>query len=128
MNSGVNGGQHVLHAASFQCSDPVARQAPSVVPVPPAATLRGRNLSHDAPPQPEATPATAKAGISKKIGWHTFQHTYSTLLHSLGAARAVQNDLLRHARIQTTMNVYTQAVTSEKRGAALRVTEALWKM
>lgn len=73
-------------------------------------------------------PAAAKAGISKKIGWHTFRHAYSTLLHSLGAAPAVQKELLRHADIQTTMNIYTQAVPADKREAALRVTETLWKM
>ena len=29
-------------------------------------------------------PATQKLGINKKIGWHTFRHSYSTLLRSLG--------------------------------------------
>jgi integrase len=72
-------------------------------------------------------PAAARAGIGK-IGWHTFRHTYSTLLHSLGAAPAVQKELLRHADIQTTMNIYTQAVTTAKREAASKVVDALWRM
>src|SRR6516165_1941999 len=62
-------------------------------------------------------PAAVRAGIGK-IGWHTLRHTYSTLLHELGALLAVQKELLRHSDIQTTMNVYTQAVSATKRRAA----------
>ena len=39
------------------------------------------------------------------------RHTYATLLHELGAKPAAQKEQLRHADIQTTMNLYTQAVT-----------------
>jgi integrase len=56
------------------------------------------------------------------------RHSYSTLLHSLGAAPAVQKELLRHANIQTTMNIYTQAVTPAKREAASKVVDVLWRM
>jgi integrase len=72
-------------------------------------------------------PAAVKAGIGH-IGWHTFRHTYSTLLHALGATPAVQKELLRHADIQTTMNLYTQAPTPAKREAASKVVDALWRM
>jgi len=74
-----------------------------------------------------STPAAAKAGIGK-IGWHTFRHTYSTLLHALGTAPAVRKELLRHSDIQTTLNIYTQAVTSAKREAASKVADLLWRM
>jgi len=53
-------------------------------------------------------PATVRLGLGH-IGWHTFRHS-STLLHALGAAPAVQKELLRHADIQTTMDIYTQAI------------------
>jgi integrase len=72
-------------------------------------------------------PAAVKAGIGN-IGWHTFRHTYSTLLHALGAKPAVQKELLRHADIQTTLNIYTQAISSEKREAASMVANTLWRM
>ena len=72
-------------------------------------------------------PAAVKAGIGN-IGWHTFRHTYSTLLHALGAKPAVQKELLRHADIQTTLNIYTQAISADKREAASRVVTALWRM
>jgi len=72
-------------------------------------------------------PAAIKAGIGP-IGWHIFRHTYSTLLHALGTAPAVQKELLRHANIQTTFNLYTQALTSEKREAVSHVADVLWHM
>lgn len=31
-------------------------------------------------------PAVKRAGIQKKIGWHTFRHTFSSLVKSLGVA------------------------------------------
>jgi len=71
-------------------------------------------------------PAATKAGVGN-IGWHTFRHSYSTLLHSLGTTPAVQKELLRHADIQTTMNIYTQAVTPAKREAASKVVDILWR-
>jgi len=49
------------------------------------------------------------------------RHTYSTLLHALGTTSAVQKELLRHANIQTTLNLYTQAVSEAKREAASKV-------
>jgi hypothetical protein len=52
------------------------------------------------------------AGIGK-VGWHTFRHTYSTMLGSAGTDIKVQQELLRHANIQTTMNIYTRALGSE---------------
>jgi integrase len=67
-------------------------------------------------------PAATKVGIGD-IGWHT----YSSLLHALGAPPAVQKELLRHADIQTTLNVYTHAVSAEKREAASKVAQTLWK-
>jgi integrase len=72
-------------------------------------------------------PAAVEAGIGN-IGWHTFRHSYSTLLHALGTTPAVQKELLRHADIQTTLNVYTQAVSADKREAASKVVNALWKI
>jgi integrase len=65
-------------------------------------------------------PAAQKAGISR-IGWHTFRHSHSTLLHALGVDLKVQQELLRHADIRTTMNIYTQAVPTALREANSKV-------
>jgi hypothetical protein len=50
-------------------------------------------------------------------GWHTFRHTCSTMLRSLGVDVKVQQELLPHVDIQTTMDIYTQAVSDAKREA-----------
>jgi site-specific recombinase XerD len=66
-------------------------------------------------------PAAQRAGLTKQIGWHTFRHSYSTLLRANGADVKVQSELLRHSNISTTLNVYTQAVSKQKRAAHRRV-------
>ena len=53
--------------------------------------------------------------------WHTFGHSYSSMLRQLGVDVKVQQELLRHADIRTTINVYTQAVSEQKRAAHSRV-------
>lgn len=62
-------------------------------------------------------PAAQMAGITKCVGWHTFRHTYSTLLRANHTDIKVQSELLRHSNIHTTMDVYTQAVSEQKRAA-----------
>ena len=69
-------------------------------------------------------PAAVRAGVGK-IGWHTFRHTYSTMLRGIGTDIKVQQELLRHSTIQSTMNVYTQAVSEQKRTANSKVVEMM---
>jgi hypothetical protein len=45
------------------------------------------------------------------------------MLRSAGTDIKVQQELLRHANIQTTMNIYTQAVSDQKRAANSKVVE-----
>lgn len=66
-------------------------------------------------------PAVKLAGITKRVGWHTFRHSYSCLLRANHADVKVQSELLRHSNIGTTLDVYTQAVSAEKRAANGRV-------
>jgi len=68
-------------------------------------------------------PAAEAAGLGTGIGWHTFRHTYRTLLDETGAPMKVQQELMRHASIQTTMNVYGQALSSTKRQANSKVVQ-----
>ena len=65
-------------------------------------------------------PAAEKVGLSR-IGWHTFRHSHSSLLHALGVDLKVQQELLRHADIRTTMNIYTHAVPAALREANSKV-------
>jgi integrase len=67
------------------------------------------------------------AGKYGEIGWHTFRHTYRSWLDETGAPMKVQQELMRHASIQTTMNVYGQAMSSSKREANGKVVEMALK-
>jgi integrase len=62
-------------------------------------------------------PAAERAGITKRIGWHSFRRTLATLLQSLGASVKTTQELLRHASPGITMSVYAKAVTADKRQA-----------
>ena len=55
------------------------------------------------------------------LGWHTFRHTYRSWLDATGAPLGVQQKLMRHAQISTTMNVYGNALMDSKRDAHGRV-------
>jgi len=63
------------------------------------------------------------AGRFSAIGWHTFRHTYRSWLDETGAPMKVQQELMRHASIQTTMNVYGQAMSNSKREANSKIVE-----
>jgi len=67
------------------------------------------------------------AGRYANLGWHTFRHTYRSWLDETGAPMKVQQELMRHASIQTTMNVYGQAMSSTKREANGKVVEMVLK-
>jgi integrase len=68
--------------------------------------------------------AGEKAGVGR-LGWHAFRHTYSTLLNEYGTDVKVQQELLRHADIRTTMNIYTRAVPARLREANSKVVRLL---
>jgi integrase len=61
------------------------------------------------------------------VGWHTFRHTYSSMLRHLRVDVKVQQELLRHADIRTTMNTYTQAMREDLRIANSRVVRMVLK-
>ena len=70
-------------------------------------------------------PAAAKIGITERIGWHTFRHTYSSLLRANKTDIKVTQELLRHASSRVTLDTYTQAVTIQKRRAQSSVIRLL---
>jgi len=70
-------------------------------------------------------PAAKRAGINKRIGWHTFRHAYSTLPKANGEDVKAVQELLRHANIKITMDTYTQALSPAKRDAQRRVTTTI---
>lgn len=71
-------------------------------------------------------PALERAKVAGKvIGWHSFRHSLATNLRALGVDVKIAQELLRHANSRTTMDLYTQAVSPEKRNASLRQVELL---
>jgi site-specific recombinase XerD len=71
-------------------------------------------------------PAAVRAGIEKKIGWHTFRHTYSTMLVSNGENVKVIQELMRHASSRSTLEIYSQARTADQRATQQRVMEMIF--
>ena len=59
----------------------------------------------------------AAQGIKKKVGWHTFRRTLSTLLVKNGNDIKTVQELLRHASARITLEIYAQALGETKREA-----------
>jgi len=64
--------------------------------------------------------AADAAGIGH-LRTHAFRHTYRTWLDSVGTPIGVQQKLMRHSDIRTTMNIYGDAVTPDMREASGKV-------
>jgi integrase len=62
-------------------------------------------------------PAAERAGITKRIGWHSFRRTLATLLQSSGASVKTTQELLRHSSPVMTLGRYAKALTADKRQA-----------
>ena len=63
----------------------------------------------------------AKAAGIGGLGTHSLRHTYRSWLDSVGTPVGVQQKLMRHADIRTTMNVYGDAATDEMTQAHSKV-------
>jgi integrase len=70
-------------------------------------------------------PIAHRLGITRLQGWHTFRHTYSSLLGDAETNLKIVQELMRHASIRTTLDTYTQAVTPSKREAQSAVVSQL---
>ncbi len=64
--------------------------------------------------------ASTAAGIGK-LGTHSFRHTYRSWLDAVGTAITVQQKLMRHSDIQTTLNIYGDVVTDEMQQAGSKI-------
>ncbi len=65
------------------------------------------------------------AGIKGKVGWNTFRRTFATHLKASGEDVKTVQELLRHASILVTMNLYAQAIIDLKRKAQSRIVDML---
>jgi len=66
--------------------------------------------------------------VGKQIGWHSFLHSLATNLRTLGVDIKVAQELLRHSSCRTTLDIYTRAVSQQKREANSKVVEMMLPM
>ncbi len=57
----------------------------------------------------------------RRATWLTFRRTYSSWSHDQGVPGKVVAQLMGHAKVDTTINVYTQVLDGSVRAAADRV-------
>jgi integrase len=61
-------------------------------------------------------PALEKANLAWH-GWHAFRRGLATNLHRLGVSDKVIQQILRHANVSTTMNIYVKTVSVDAANA-----------
>jgi integrase len=76
----------------------------------------GRPFHADSLRDDHLHPAGQTIGIPN-LGWYAFRHTCRTLLDDLGTPIGVQQKLMRHSDVRTTMNHYGTAYEKTKRRA-----------
>jgi integrase len=81
------------------------------------AVLAGNTLAY------YGKPALKRAKIVKHVTYHTFRHTFGTLLNANGENPKVVQELLRHASLKVTTDVHMQAVSAQKRQAQSKLVE-----
>lgn len=72
-------------------------------------------------------PAVQRAAVDKHVSYHTFRHTFGTLLNANGENAKVVQELLRHASMKVTTDVYMQAVSPQKREAQSKLVRMVLK-
>src|ERR1700724_4281076 len=97
--------QPVCISSSPQSAPPTGRRA-----------FRTSTASTKSKSTSRKVPTGLQLGLGR-IGFHTFRHTYRAWLDETGAPVGVQQKLMRHAHISTTMDHYGNASTLAKRKA-----------
>ena len=72
-------------------------------------------------------PAVSRAKVNKHVSYHTFRHAFGTLLNANEGNTEVVQELLRHASMKVTTDVYMQALSPEKRKAQSRLVQMILK-
>ena len=72
-------------------------------------------------------PACEKLGLPRST-WLTFRRTYSSWSHQNGVPDKVIAELMGHANVYTTLNVYTQVMDESRRAAAGKIGRELFSI
>ena len=74
-------------------------------------------------------PAAIEAGIrlvpGQRFGFHNFRHSLATFLVSRGKNVKTIQELLRHAKASTTLDLYSQAIDATKLAAQQEIAAAI---
>jgi integrase len=91
-----------------------------------ASAITGRPYWRGILQQDHLEPAGNRAGIPG-LGWHSFRHTYRSMLAELGESMEVQQRMMRHADIKTTMGYGDPKIDKQRRAASNNVYEMVKK-
>jgi integrase len=87
------------------------------------ADASGKPMNLEALARDVIRPALDKSGVEWH-GWHAFRRGLATNLHRLGVSDKVIQQILRHANVTTTMNIYVKTASSDA-AAAMRTLEKM---
>ena len=84
--------------------------------------VTGRPFHQESIRKRHLMPAGEAVGLTRPLGWHTFRHSYRRWLDEAATPVGIIKELMRHADISTTMNVYgVGTLTPAKREAHIAV-------
>jgi integrase len=89
-----------------------------------ASPLTGRPYHASPIQQDYLRRAGEKIGLAS-LGFHSFRHAYRSWLDAVGSTVGVQQKLMRHSNVSTTMNIYGGALMKEKRAANTKVVQLI---
>ncbi len=72
-------------------------------------------------------PACDRLGVAR-ASWLTFRRTYASWSHHVGVPGKVTAELMGHAKVDTTLNTYTQTMPEASRVAVNRIGEQLFTL
>ena len=70
-------------------------------------------------------PAAKRAGIAKRLGWHTFRRSLPTLPIDVEAPVKLTQEILHHANSRITLESYEQVIMTAKQELQAKVV-AVW--
>jgi integrase len=64
-------------------------------------------------------PAAVRAGVlavgdKRRFGWHNFRHSLASFLVASGTDTKTVQELMRHSKVQTTLDLYSQSMPTER--------------
>ena len=89
------------------------------------STWSGKPISPNNMLRQQVFPACGALGL-KRVTWLTLRRTYSSWAHQKGVPGKVVAQLMGHAKVDTTLNVYTQMIDGALRAAVDKVGSELF--